>query len=321
MVPIDYTRFLSKTERSILPYLGGSTVFAPDRRLRVTRRVGEGWWAFDLEGRHATPVQRVEYPDRSALERVPRTHGHVIDTWLFVGGAQAHRLHLCPEEELPHFSPVSARRWYGGNHLYDEQQFEDEPEMAVREAFVQRTENLGGLEIRGTTPSLKAAFGYATLLRAADERNIPLALSEVLDRAHDVASGRMSASLVIDQLEARRYRQDPIGLYSWQLARAESASRRRGGRASRDDAEERAARVLEKAEADLLAVRFLDDPCMEVRFRYCGEHFVAVVDWGTLHVYDAGICLDGADEQLGLDALPVVIREAMRNGELVVLRR
>ena len=60
---------------------------------------------------------------------------------------------------------------------------------------------------------------------------------------------------------------------------------------------------------------------MQVMFRFMGEQFVAVVDRQSLHVYDSGVCLDGADEELGLDALPVVIREAMQTGQLVITSR
>ena len=63
------------------------------------------------------------------------------------------------------------------------------------------------------------------------------------------------------------------------------------------------------------------DRILEVVFRYCGEQFIASVDYETLHVYDSGICLSGADEALGLDALPSVIAEAIDHDLLHITRR
>jgi hypothetical protein len=46
-----------------------------------------------------------------------------------------------------------------------------------------------------------------------------------------------------------------------------------------------------------------------------------VVDAITLHVYDSGVCLAGADELVTLDSLPGVIREAIEEDALVITRR
>ena len=50
---------------------------------------------------------------------------------------------------------------------------------------------------------------------------------------------------------------------------------------------------------------------LEVAFEFMGERFISVVDAITLHVYDSGVCLAGADELVTLDSLPGVIREAI----------
>jgi hypothetical protein len=52
-----------------------------------------------------------------------------------------------------------------------------------------------------------------------------------------------------------------------------------------------------------------------------GERFISVIDAITLHVYDSGVCLAGADEMITLDSLPAVIREAIETDVLVITRR
>ena len=51
---MDYRKFISATQTMGLPYLGGPSVHAADRRLRVTERVAVGWWRFEVKGRWAT---------------------------------------------------------------------------------------------------------------------------------------------------------------------------------------------------------------------------------------------------------------------------
>ena len=51
---MDYRKLLGKVESAVLPYLGGGTVDAPSRRLRVATPVQPGWWRFEVQGRTAT---------------------------------------------------------------------------------------------------------------------------------------------------------------------------------------------------------------------------------------------------------------------------
>ena len=127
-----------------------------------------------------------------------------------------------------------------------------------------------------------------------------------------VADGSRDPSELVCELLARRHTWHPVA-----RARRPPPSIE----PTRDNAQQRAADVLEAAGAALLASRHLDDTSFEVTFRFMGERFIAVVDWRTLHVYDSGICLSGADELLGLDALPAVIREAIELDELNITRR
>ena len=57
-----------------------------------------------------------------------------------------------------------------------------------------------------------------------------------------------------------------------------------------------------------------------VRYRLGGRRFECVIDTESLQILDAGICLDGADEDLNLSSLPSAVREAIASGQLHVFR-
>jgi hypothetical protein len=60
---------------------------------------------------------------------------------------------------------------------------------------------------------------------------------------------------------------------------------------------------------------------IEVTFEVEGERIICVCDPGSLHVFDSGICLSGEDEELTLDSLPSVVREAIERDHLNSTRR
>jgi hypothetical protein len=57
-----------------------------------------------------------------------------------------------------------------------------------------------------------------------------------------------------------------------------------------------------------------------VRYRLGGRRFECVIDTRSLQIVDAGICLQGADEELNLSSLPSAVREAINSGQLHVFR-
>jgi len=59
---------------------------------------------------------------------------------------------------------------------------------------------------------------------------------------------------------------------------------------------------------------------LEVTFLYQGVRIIATSTPTPLHVYDSGICLAGADEELTLDSLPSVIKEAIDDDRLNITR-
>lgn len=303
---MDYRKFLGVQSTKVLPYFGGAFVHAPDRRLRVTARVAVGWWDFEVKGRNATAVAQAEPP---SLHRCRSLRGHIVDDWLFVGGEGCRRVLMTPDDEPPVLSPVTARLWHGDAPIFDVLEFEGDAEEGAREALL---EGAAIGELVGATPSLRRAFGFARLRREAQVRGLRVSAREVGAVLHEVADGTRSAASVLDALEARVYTLDPSSNHR---ERSPSPT------GTLEDAPQRAAAALEGAGATLLDSRFAGERTMEVIFRYLGERFVATVDWETLHVYDSGICLDGADEELGLDALPSVISEAIDGGLLYITRR
>ncbi len=303
---MDYRKFLGAQSTKVLPYFGGAFVHAPDRRLRVTARVAVGWWDFEIKGRNATATAVAEPP---SLHRCKSLRGHIVDDWLFVGGDVARRILMMPEDQPSVLAPVTARLWHGDAPIFDLLEFDGDAEEAAREALLEGTAMAG---LVGATPSLRRAFGFARLRREAQSRGLRVSVREVGAALHEVADGLRTPASVLDTLEARVYTLDPS-----------SNHRERGPVASGtpEDAPQRAAAALEGAGAMVLDTRFAGERTMEVSFRYLGERFVATVDWETLHVYDSGICLDGADEELGLDALPSVISEAIHGDLLYITRR
>lgn len=311
---MDYRKFLGATKTMVLPYLGGRSVHAPDRRLRVDTPVAVGWWRFEVKGRVATAKDSVEAPE---LERLPAVRGHLVGDWLFTGADAAVRLHLMPEEEAEPLSAATGRRWPSGDVIFEGLAFDDEPEEAGRAALIDD----GTLaEVKGVVPSLRGAFGYARVLREARSRGVQVSVHEVLPKVHGVADGAVTPAALLDEVEARIFQVEP-GSTHREAARAERQEAAAAAAFAAGGTEERAIASLEGAGADFLSGRRLDGGNYEVRFRYLGEFFIAVVDAQTLHVYDSGICLEGHDEELGLDSLPSVIAEAIHNGELYITRR
>ncbi|WP_163996047.1 hypothetical protein [Pyxidicoccus caerfyrddinensis] len=223
---MDYRKFLGKVESAVLPYLGGGTVDAPSRRLRVATPVRPGWWRFEVQGRVATAR---EPAGPEGLDGLPRVRGHVWGSRLVREGAVAEPLELMPEEEPPRLALVSARRWHDGSLLFDGLEFEGEAEDAARRAL-EEGQSLAGA--KGVSAALRAAFGYALLEGASRALAIRFAPAEVRARVLDVAEGgREKAEACLRHLVAER----------------EAHLRARAVREARTQEEREAARVREYA--------------------------------------------------------------------------
>lgn len=335
----DYKKFLAKTETLVLAYTGGRWVFAKDRKLRLKGEATPGFWKFDVKAREATPIERAD-PE---LESLPRVRGHFAGEWLFAIGTNPEHVELLPEDEIAPLSNVIARRWHDGDLVYDSTDFDGDAEDAARNAL---GEGKGLGDVKGASASLRAAFGWATLVRKARREEVPVSLGEGLPFLRELADGgEKTATDVINAIEARRnpHRVQIEGQGAIDVAKTLARMRRRGGvEPTVDNAEDRAEQALEAAGARMMNCRILGQrneyardgqggglspTRMEVTFRYEGNRFITTCNPITLQVLDAGICLvdhrdeHRGDEELTLESLPSAIREAMRLGVLVITRR
>lgn len=306
---VDYRKFLGDTHLEVLPYLGGPVADSLTRRLRVTATdIEPGWWRFEISGRDATPIERVESPDLSGLASVS---GHVTDNYLFAAGGVAERFAIGPDDEPARFAAVCGRRWPGGELVFDSLVFESDAEEQARRAFEDGA-TLDGMP--GIPSSLRAAFGFAVLRRQAAVRDTYVVAAETTADLGRVADrGTAFANEVVDRIVHER-------AVRRALAQVHQPNPRRRRGTADGDPVERAAEALAGAGAALLAARRLDNDTLEVRYRFLGERWESIVDADTLQVYDAGICLDGADRELTLESLPAVIREAHATGLVHVTR-
>lgn len=212
------------------------------------------------------------------------------------------RVHLI-EEGLDRFARVSAGRFHqGGPLIFRCQEMPSGPEEEVMGAFLD--ERPSTEHIPGVPPALDAAFRFETWQR--------------------------------DEAEKRR----------------QEEARRRREEAERREREERRKRILERlgdgaGRREMAAVDFseaaraalsvggatyLDHRIVHrgheaaVKFRMDGERYECTCDVQTLRIIDAGICLtdhytgERGDNYFTLESLPGVIRQAEREGVLVVFR-
>src|SRR5512139_3001130 len=121
---VDYRKFLGKTEELVLPYLGGTSVETKDRRFRLAQRPPRpGWYRFTISGRQAT-LREPAFAVEPAVDDLPKLRGHLHRGWFFAPSAPPEELFLLPEDEAPPFQSVIARRWHGGEALFDALDFD-----------------------------------------------------------------------------------------------------------------------------------------------------------------------------------------------------
>ena len=213
------------------------------------------------------------------------------------------QVHLI-EEGLDRFTRIEAGS-YGGTSdevplIYKGQAFPLGPEEDVLSAFLDRKDSVSG--IKGVTPALEVAFRMETLQRAEVDRR--RAEAERLRREEEERRA-------IE--ERRREIAETLG---------DGAGRRR---VAAIDFEEAAKAALAVGGAELLDVRNGRGGERVIRYRMDSRRFECVCD-SQMRIIDAGVCL--TDESTGekgdtfftLESLPAVIRQADREGVLVIFR-
>lgn len=318
---MDHRAFLKPTEPVVLPYFGGTRVDAAARRYKVDAEIEPGWWRFAIEGRRAVPKDRADPIDLGAL---PAMRGHWACNHIVVSGRELALVGIPPGEEPAPLSRVIGRRWYSGDVVLDAIEFEDDAELSARDALEARR-GLAG--VKGIVPSLRVAFAYALGMAVAREQRVPVtprelagAITAISERGGEAARQTIAGIVARREqaLAERRVRELVATANRERAAMREVAERtyrqRRGGSPA-----ERADAALDAAGARMLSARRSHD-VLEVTFVYENVRIVATVDPDTLHVYDSGICLAGADEELTLDSLPSVIKEAIEIDHLNITR-
>lgn len=328
---MDYKKFLqAKDEELTLLYLGGLVAYAqPSKhqasrslRLAGTPVLEAGFYTAAVKGRKAELGARADGYDLTAL---PREVGHWANGYLALSGARMERVELLGNAEPEVLAPVRARRHETCALLFEEALFESETEGAARDAL----ERGAGLrDVKGIGPTLRTAFAVAVAQREARRLEMELAPSELGQLGIIADGGAVAAQTVLHRILDTRNQELERIARTRERATRESLARVAATRAAQrrqSDTNlqplERAERALTAAGAVLLSGRNLQGGTLEVRYNFMGERFVSVVDAITLHVYDAGVCLAGADEEVTLESLPSVIREAIEGGELVITRR
>ncbi len=321
---VDYRKFLkaSSSDPTVLPYFGGTRVDAAERRfrLRSAAPLAIGWHAFQLDGRDAVPLGPAAAIELSR----PAVRGHYCQGWIVVDGRVRARLAIAPDDEPAALSRVTARTWYSGDHVFDTIDFEDDAELAARDALEHRRA-LGAQ--KGVVPSLRAAFGYALGMAVARELEIAMSLPELEPIVVEIADGGPDVvRTLFAELAAARERERAE--LAARIAAADAAGRVRrvvdGARVKPRSAspERRADDALDQARARMLGCRMLErNRRMDVTYEVDGTRIMSLVDAETLTVLDPGVCLDGEHGVLTLDAMPSVIREAIREHHLNITRR
>jgi hypothetical protein len=331
---MDYTKFLGKKDEVVLAYLGGAYAVGKDRQVRVDgERPSIGFHRFEIKGRAARALGAVDVPlDEFEKNKLPKVRGHHVRGWVTVSGlrdnervAGLSRVVLMPEEEPAPFAILRARRWYSGDLVFESIDFDTDVEDAAR----LRLEKLEGLgEMKGVPASLRLAYSAALTMTVAQRMNVALSVREAAAAGPRIADvGEPAAREFVASVNQRRLEADERArvraLMSGKPLPPMSDGRKRQHREAPtlDNAHIRAEIALDGAHARLLSTRNLAGGNLEVTFEYLGERFISVVDAISLHVYDSGVCLAGADELVTLDSLPAVIREAIDTDRLVITRR
>ena len=196
---------------------------------------------------------------------------------------------------------ISAGRCYeDGPLIYHDQEFPEGPEEDVMNAFLDRKGSVS--DIKGVSPALDAAFRMESWQRAeAERRRIEL---EKLRREEE------------ERLAVEQRRQEMVEKLGDGAGRREMAT---------VDFNEAARAALAVGGAELLDVRTSHRQEKVVRYRLDGRRYECICNT-RLQIIDSGICLqdhntgEKGDTYFTLESLPAVVRQADREGRLVVYR-
>lgn len=298
---------------AVFPWLGGRKIHRHGRTWRVIGKLPQefGWYTFSFaEGRSAAlvligtePVKTS--PDSEYWTGLTHTSGYVIGDRFIPQKArvdpdpdklveQTVPIYLL-EPGLNRFSFVEAIFDPENRLIYTQPLFSSMADEMVRWAFVEKKESVN--DIPGVTPPLDLAFRFACQQRR-----------------------------LLEERRAERERQ------RLERERLEQARKNLGTSLGRrtlaqTDFEAAARAALAAGNAEFLDCRKGHGKReMVVQYRFSNRRLECVVDRATLQVVDSGICLtdhntgEKGDTYFTLESLPGVVRQASREGKLVVYR-
>lgn len=300
---MDYRAFLQSGDRElVLPYFGGDRVCDAERAYRVKDRPAPGWYRFREQGRFVEVAGAVDedaaasaFAEHADLKEV---HGHFYNG-RFVGDTHQKNIFGIDANEPPdRFAPITARVWYDGHYIFTGVGFESEAEGQVRDAFEDAGSRNGIDHVKGVVPSLASAYAAAVFDRELRRQAAELARlrAEEEERRRRENERRTAEERELEELARDRRRRD-------------------------ETFDDLVIAALAHTGAELVDWRNQGRDQAIVKYRFAGEKYECIVDRTTLQILDAGICLDGADQELNLSSLPSVVREAIETHQLHVYRR
>jgi len=298
-------------ESAALPWTGGQSLHSESRTFKLKKRPREfGWYRFKIEGNTAIEPKSTDpipellknsvagylvgdrlVPDDTRIDPDP---GKIIN--------HSEKVYFLPEE-LDRFSRVRAGRVYPeGPLIFLAQEFPLGPEDDVMNAFLDNLSDVS--DIPEVVPALDAAFRMEIYQREQAE----LRRQEIIRRRAEE--------------EARKA----------QEKRREELLERLGDGAGRREMALENFQEAAKAALTVGGAQYLDHRKHGrgkgewlVKYRVDGERLACVCNT-NLQIIDAGVCLvdhntnEKGDTYLTLESLPAVIRQAIREGKLVVWR-
>jgi len=322
---MSWRDLLQKTgETKVFPWIGGDsydpvrTLYHGDRVWFISGRLPPepGWYEFKLSGKKAEYFRSATVADGPGIDYSclqDLVHGYLIGDRILVDGTsvnpepsaiseQSDSVHLV-EPGLDRFARIVAGRTHeSGNLIFIRQDFPLGPEDEVLVAF--RNKAISVSHIKAVTPALDAAFRMESWQRIEVER-----------RRFELARLRAEeeARLAIEERRNVLAQQLGTGVGRRQMATIDFAEAARSALAAGG------AVYLDHRQAPRK-----DE--MIVSFKIDRRQFECVCDAKQLSIIDSGICLTGHtsgikyDDRFTLESLPSVIREAIREGKLVVYR-
>lgn len=301
-----------KDEFRVLPWISGKTLNSSSRTWRIKGKLPDdpGWYQFKIDSRTATVVT-VADPDTDVFKE--RIYGYLIGNRLVPDqvSIELNPADIIRKTELVYliddstdlFTRVVAGRVFeNGPLIFDSISLPLGPESEVETAFIEKLTSLD--HIKGVTPALDALFKMECWRRDEQERiRLELEKQRIIEK---------------ERLEKERAYQQLVKNLGNSVAYRELA---------KTDFKQAAELALKVSGATLrLARPALHQNEMVVQFRFLNQNYECVCDKYSLRIIDAGICLTDhytgvkGDDWYTLESLPSVIREAIKNEELVITR-